>query len=153
MAWVELIDGLSERYPQEQFKVPFTAWAGIFRNIEERFIIKKWSQEKYRNWLGNVKKEVLIKTILCQEIENEINKLDTNTNFWLVIVYGDSDRSTQYVFDCHVKPMQELIRWAPADFFIVEKRYKWLTYFKVNKNTNEVSISKSGDGQTPFDSE
>jgi len=151
MPWVELIDGLSQKYPQEQFKVPFTAWPGIFRNIEERFIIKKWSQEVYRNWLGNVKKEVPVKTILYPAIENEINKLDINTNFWLVIVYGDTDRSKQYVFDCHVNPMLELIRWAPADFFIVDKRYNWLTWFKVNKEKNEVSIYKSGDGKTPFD--
>lgn len=151
MAWENFIDSLTETYPQEQFRVPFTTWAGIFRNIGERFIIKEWSQYMYTNWLGNVKRETPIKTILLPELDNEISKLQSNTNYWVVIVFGNARDSSQHVYDCNVDSMKVLIEWAPADFFIVDKKYNWLTYFKVDRDKSEVSISKSGDGKTPFD--
>lgn len=151
MAWEEFIDGLTQTYPQEQFRVPYTAWAGIFRSIEESFIIKEWSQYIYTNWLGKVKRETPIKTIILQQLDNEVSKLENNTNYWVVIVFGNSRDSRQYVYDCQVNSMKVILERAPADFFIVDKRYNWLTYFKVDRDKSEVSISKSGDGQTPFD--
>lgn len=151
MGWLEMIDGLTGNYPPDQFSVPFTTWPGIFRKIEERFIIKEWPQYMYTNWLGNLKRETHIKTIPRQSLDTEISNLDSKSNYWEVIVFGKAQRDRQYIYDCNIVPMKVLVKWAPADFYIADKRYEWLTYFKVDNN--EVSIFKSGDGRTPFDKE
>lgn len=151
MAWEEMIDYLTATYPPEQFRVPFTTWSGIFRKIEEKFIIKEWSQYLYANWLGNLKKKIHIKTIPYQALDKEISSLDSSSNYWLVIVFGHAQRDRQFVYDCHVSVMKVLISKAPADFYIVDKRYSWLTYFKIDHDTKEVLLYKSGDAQTPFD--
>lgn len=150
MAWEEMIDDLTATYPPEQFRVPFTTWSSIFKKIEEKFIIKEWSQYFYTNWLGNLKREIHIKTIPWQALYKEISNLSSG-NYWLVIVFGHSQRDRQYVYDCHVNVMKVLISRAPADSYIVDKRYSWLTYFKVDRDTKEVLLYKSGDFQTPFD--
>jgi hypothetical protein len=151
MAWEEMIDGLTGSYPPEQFRVPFTTWRDIFRKIEEKFIIKKWSQYIFTNWLGNLKREIHIKTIPFQTLDKEISNLDSSSNYWVVIVFGNSQRDRHHVYDCHLNSMKVLVSRAPADFYIVDKRYDWLTYFKVDRDNNEVLLFKSGDSQTPFD--
>lgn len=149
MGWESMIDGLTKHYPGK-FLVPFTTFRDIFRKIEEKFIIKEWSQYMYTNWLGYVKKETHIKTIPLSELDNEISKLDNTSNYWVVIVWGTGQSARQYIYDSHIDPMKVLISRAPADFFIIDKRYNWLTWFKVDRDKKEVSLFKSGDAQTPF---
>ena len=154
MGWESMIDGLAKHYPG-QFHVPFTTFRDIFRKIEEKFIVKEWSQYMYTNWLGSLKKETKIKAILLPELDNEIATLDSINNYWVVVVFGQDQRARQYVYDCHVDSMKYLISYfirnTSGDFFIVDKKYNWITYFKVDYNNKEVSLFKSGDTQTPFE--
>jgi hypothetical protein len=151
MFWEEKIEALKKIFPQEQFQVPFTTWPDIFKKIGEKFIIKDGLQYECTNGLGNLKKEIHIKTIPWQALEKEISNLEIHTNYWVIIVLGNAPTAKHHVYDCQVPSISQLISMAPADFYIVEKKYNWLTYFKVDRDNKQVSLFKSGDSQTPFD--
>ena len=151
MFWEEKIDILKRKYPPEQFQVPFTTWSEILRKIEAKFFIQDRCQRVHPNCLGTLKNEVQIKTVSPLLIIDEISKLDSTNNYWVIIAMDNTPTSKYYIYDCQISSMKQLVSMAPADFFIVAKKYDWLTYFKVNRDSNEVLLSRSGNKITPFD--
>jgi hypothetical protein len=55
------------------------------------------------------------------------------------------------VFDCKVNSIIELFLIVQSDFFIVDKKYGWFTYFKVNMEEQTATIFRSGEILTPFE--
>lgn len=151
MFWEEKIDALKRIYTQEQFRVPFTTWPGILKKIEDKFIIKDWSQLQFVLWSGNLKQETPIKTLPWHALDQEISNLVEDSHYWVIFVLSSDPTSPHYLYDCQPLPMRQLVSMAPADFYIVDKRYNWLTYFKVDRKRKEVLLLKSGNGPTPFD--
>jgi hypothetical protein len=98
------------------------------------------------------KQRIALRKIAPEAIYKEISKLDPASNYWTVIVLGEASEARQLVYDCTPAAMEHLISVAPADFYIGDKKYQWLVYFNMNREHNEVSLIKSRDCPTPFDS-
>jgi hypothetical protein len=145
------IDYLTKKFPPADFRDPFTEWPEIMKKIESRFIIKESGDYHFSNWEENLKNKILIRKIPRETVFEEIQKLDVNTNYWIVIVTNKFPTSKHLVYDCKLNAISELISRFSVDFFIIDKKYHWLSFFYVDRITNEIVMFKSGEEMTPFD--
>ena len=103
-------------------------------------------------WLGRcpalTQKKRQIKKILTANIDVELDKLDSNQNYWIVLTKDKVDFKS-LVYDTKPTLIKILSGLWDGDFCIVDKKYNWLTYFKRN-NTN-TEIFRSGDFETRSD--
>ena len=57
------------------------------------------------------------------------------------------------VYDCQKAPLMDLVRILSYaithGFYIADKKYKWITYFNYEQETNTFALYKSED-KTPF---
>lgn len=150
MHWDEKIDNLKKESDSDDFKVPFTDWSTIFKKIEEKFIVKENSNYVFSNWADRLKDKQKIKQLRAVELEAEITKLTPDQNYWIVLA-GDNSATKNLVYDSKPYVILKLLQLKQGDFYIGDKKYSWLTYFKYNQA--DVEVFKSGDRQTPWDKE
>jgi hypothetical protein len=148
MYWEEHIDILKKRFLQSDFQDHYTDWPTILRSIESKFIVKRDSNYHFTNWIDNIKNQSLIRTIPRDKIKAELDKLNSTTNYWLVVT-GNTPTSKLLVYDCKLTPMNAIISLTKDHFFIIDKKYKWLVFFQADND--QVSLIKSANGETPFD--
>ena len=146
----EKIDQLTKQFNQLDFSVPFTGWVEVMKKIESRFIIKQNSNNHFCNWADNIKYKTTIKT-LCFTNFNSLAQLNENENYWIIVVIGNVPTSRHYIYNAKPKAIQALISLASYDFYIVDKKYHWLSYFRRDSVTNTITLYRSGDNRTPFD--
>lgn len=151
MYWEEKIDVLKKKFSQTDFRSPFTDWPEIPGKIEAKFVIKNNPDHHFTNWADHLKNKIFLRAVQRPAIFREIKKLDANSNYWVVIVSGNSPDSRHLVYDCKVNAMEALISLAPGDFYIVGKKYNWLLFSEADNEANEVRMFKSGHGSVPFD--
>lgn len=151
MYWQEKIDILKKKFPQTDFRNPFMDWPKILKKMEAKFIIKENTNFHFTNWAGRLKNKVLVKTIIHQSIYQEIKKLSPDTNYWVVIVYGDYPTSKHLVYDCKLNSLEALLGFTIGDFYIIDKKYNWLSYFKIDREKGKVSLFKTANSMTPFE--
>ncbi|MGR3812243.1 DUF6756 family protein [Jiulongibacter sp. NS-SX5] len=148
MYWEEKIDKIKKESDPRNFKVPFTDWSIILKKIESKFVKKENSDFIFSNWDYRLKEKRHIKTILTASIDGELDRLDSSQNYWLVLT-RDKANFKNLVYDCKPTVIKILIELWKADFYIVDKRYTWLVYFK--RHEADTEIFKSGGLVTPFD--
>jgi hypothetical protein len=151
MFWEEKIDILKKQFPQTDFRDPYTDWPEILKKVEAKFIVKADSNFLYSNWGDQLKNKLRVRTILHQKVNEEIKRLDCKSNYWVVVIQGNYPNSKHLVYDCKTNSLEALISLSLSDFYIIDKKYIWLTFFKIDKENNEITIFKSGNAQTPFD--
>lgn len=150
MFWEEKIDILQKQFSSGDFHVPFTKWTNIIKNIEAAFIIHD-SNYHYSNWSERIKQKTFIGIVTLPEIYQHVHQLESNTNYWVVIVQGQTPTSKHLVYDCKPIAMIALLEFTSADFYIIDKKYNWIVVCELNQNSCTYSISKSGSVPTPFD--
>jgi hypothetical protein len=148
MYWEEKIDKLKKDTDPKDFRVPFTDWSTILKKIEDKYIVKENSNYTFSNWADRLKDKKKVKDLLTVNIDNELNNLDDYQNYWVVLTGNKAD-SKNLVYDSKPKVIARLVGLWREDFYIVDKSYNWLIYFKNNADSTEVY--KSGDTVTPFD--
>ena len=148
MYWQEKIDRLKSEFSQSDFRDPFTDWPDILKNVESNFIIRQDSLYHFTNWSENIKQQHVLRTISRQDVQKEIGKLDAVANYWVVIT-GDPPTSRNMVYDCKPKSLNVIISMAGGNFYIIDKKYRWFTFFNVHDD--KITIVKSGSANTPFD--
>lgn len=149
MFWEEKIDIIKKKYDSKDFKVPFTNWSEIFGQIERRFIVKKNSQNHYKNWIGNIKDKIQIQIVTDAILIEQLNVLGRSENFWLVIISGNEENGRHLIYDCKLPVIVELINMSDTSFLIVHKKYDWLACFE-KMGKQKTIIAKSGNNKTPF---
>lgn len=152
MYWDEEIDRIASRFAPTDFNRHFSDWFEILKTLEDRFIIKYDSNFHFSNWAETFKSPILIRDINRNAISNEIDRLDSNCNYWVVYVHGDHPTAKHVLYDCKPRVIEALINISTGDFFIGDKKYKWLVQFKSMAN-NSVSLVKSAELETPFERE
>lgn len=145
------IDYLNKKFPSTDFRDPFTDWSEIMKKIESKFIIKNSDDYHFSNWEDNIKSKTLIREVSQDEIYKEIEKLGINSNYWIVIVTDNSPTAKHLVYDSKINALSELISRFAMDFYIIDKKYTWLTFFKTDKEKKKTVIFKSGSTKNPFD--
>lgn len=153
MYWEEKIDLLKQKFTPTDFRVPFTDWAEVMKKIESRFIVKQDSNTHFNHWSENIKQRTLIKTFPALGLNNLLEQLKEDENYWAVALAGVSANSKHYIYDCKPKAIEALVSFTPHDFFIVDKKYQWFTYFQQDSTRGEINIYKSNGATTPFDAE
>jgi hypothetical protein len=148
MTWEEKIDKIKKETDTKDFKVPFTDWPTILKNIETRFIVKENSNDRFSNWADRIKGKQKVKDLRIVDLETELAKLNPADNYW-IIISGDNPTTKNLVYDIKPSVIPKLIGLRDGDFFIVDKKYNWLTYFKFNQT--DIDVFKSGDQLTPLD--
>jgi hypothetical protein len=158
MFFGEKIERLKQKFSTDDFKVPFTEGTSILKSIERKFItVKDLADDlnnlrQYRsNWADNIKHKIEIRSIDLDDYHSWLEKLDPNMNYWAVIAFRNSPSAKHYVYDCKPNALIVLISIARSDFFLVDKKYNWFSYFNVNEQTKTATIFKSGDAIIPFE--
>ena len=148
MYWEEKIDRLKKETDPTDFKVPFKDWSTILKKIEDKFIIKGSSDPTFSDWDSRLREKRKIKNILSANIKGELDKYDSNQNYWIVLARDKADFKN-LVYDSKPIVIKILSGLWDGDFYIVDKKYNWLTYFK--RDTTDTELFKSGDCVTPLD--
>jgi hypothetical protein len=151
MFWEEKIDLLKKKFSLADFRDPFTDWSDILKRIEAKFIINNDPNYRFVNWSDKIKGKTIIKTVSSLTIYQQLKQLDSDNNYWAVVVDGNSPTSRHLVYDCKSNSLAVLLSIFSGNFYIIDKKYDWLTYFEIDKEKNEVIIFKSGNVPTPFD--
>ncbi|HWK02010.1 MAG TPA: DUF6756 family protein [Puia sp.] len=151
MYWEEKIDLLAKKYGQTAFKVPFTDWPEIMKKIENSFIIKENANTHFSNWAGNIRQKIKFDEVAFNKLENYMVLLSGSIHYWVVIVPGRNPNEKHYVYDCKLPALMALIELCSGDFYIIDKKYQWLTYFNRDREANMVHVYKSGAHKIPFE--
>jgi hypothetical protein len=154
----EKIDRLKKEFSPADFKVPFIEGSNILKSIEAEFIsIKDLTKDlnnlgqHFNNWADNIKQKIEVNSVDLNNHNVWLDKLDSNTNYWTVIAYRNSPSLKHLVYDCKPNALIALFSITQDDFFVVDKKYKWLSYFQVNRQKNQATIYRSGEKMTPFE--
>jgi hypothetical protein len=153
MYFQEKIETLKKIFKSSDFKVPFTDAAGILKQIEKHFIIQKNvetdlnNMSQYHNqWAANIRQKIELRLGYLHYMQY-LEKLDSETNYWVVLAF----EAKHQAFDCKPKVMQSLILAGKTDFFVIDKKYNWFTYFALDTEGNLHKAYKSGSEKTPFE--
>ena len=144
----EKIDRLKRETDPKDFRVPYTDGSRILKNIDTKFIIKENFNHGFSNWDDRVKDKRKVKAFRKVDINIEFAKLNPDENYWIVIP-SDNPTTKNLIYDSKPNFILKLLELRHGDFFIVNKKYDWLTYFKSDQV--DIEVFKSGDKQTPWD--
>jgi hypothetical protein len=148
MHWDEKIDKVKKETDADDFKVPFMDWSIILKRIEDKFIIKENSSYVFSNWADRLKDKQKIRELKTVDLEFEVTKLIPEQNYWIVLT-GTNSATKNLVYDSKPSAIIKLLQLREGDFYIVDKKYNWLTYFKYKQI--DIEVFRSGDQQTPWD--
>ena len=151
MFWEEKIDILKKKHPSSDFRVPFSDWSGILKNIESKFLIKVEANYSFSNWADRIKNKEIVVEASLNEVQEFIERLNKSQNYWTVLQLGQEPSFKYMIYDCKPSVILEIADLSRTDFFIVEKKYSWFTYFNCDRETNTLHIYKSGSKATPFE--
>lgn len=154
----EKIDKIKLLFPPADFKIPFTEGSHILKTIEAQFIsVKDLTKDLnnlrqyFNNWPDNIRHKKVIKKANLNNHNDWLNQLDSTVNYWVVITNKNSSSGKYFVYDCKPKALEPLIAVTQDDFFIIDKKYSWFSYFQVDKHINQATIFRSGERLTPFE--
>lgn len=153
MFWEEKIDILKKKYSSFDFRVHFSNWSEILKNIENRFVLKENDSYSFSNWADRIKSKELVVEASLNRVQYFVDRLNKSQNYWIVLPLGQEPTSKHMVYDCKPSVILEIANMSKSDFFIVEKKYSWFTYFNCDRETNMLNIYKSGSKATPFEEE
>jgi hypothetical protein len=148
MVWEEKIDRLKSENDPKDFRVPFTGASTILNNVEAKFVIKDNSNYRFSNWADRIKDKQKIRNVRKADLDTELIKLNPDNNYW-VVLSGRNPSTKNLIYDSKPSVISKLVRLRDDDFYIVDKKYHWLAYFKFNQT--DIDVFKSGDKQTPWD--
>lgn len=152
----EHLDRLTKYYSQKDLSVPFINANSILKKIESRFIYQKRVVDDlnalthhHNYWFNDMKRKVEVTSLAYGHIYDWIERLDMDTNYWMVITFGEA--SKHMVFNCKPWAMASLYAVSGSDFFVIDKKYKWLACFDADVERQEFVFYRSGDALTDFE--
>lgn len=149
MFWEEKIDQLKKSTDPRDFRVPYSDGSGILKKIEDKFIVTSNSNYRFSNWAERIMSKTIVRNLLASDMTDEFENLAPNKNYW-VVLSRDEVGSKNLVYDCKPTVIDKLIKLWGRDFYVVDKKYSWLIYFRYNegesKSSNPEKMSKNFHG-------
>lgn len=146
MYWNEKIDLVKKKFPGE-LKDPFRDGPEIIKKIVRKLfdctMLNFIESENRTDLLGHC---TLIKRCSLKQLyEEELPRLNNGSNYWLFLLKVPMGPDFQ-VYDCKYQALRELVYLSSGldeqEFCIVEKKYTWLLFFKIDRPNNTVTIYK-----------
>ncbi len=153
MYWSEKIDLVKKKFPTTDFKDPFRSGGGIIEKIIVKLFESTWLNfSESENKATLLKQGEYIKSCTVKQLyKDELPLLDKDKNFWLFLIKLPMGSNLQ-VYDCKYEPLRELLYLSSGqneqEFCIVDKKYSWLLYFKVDRIKDLAEIYKTGNIDT-----
>lgn len=150
MYWSEKIDLIKKKFLPADFKDPFRSGGEIIEKIIVKLFESTWLNfSESEDKAALLKHSVLIKTCTVKELyEDKLLHVDKDKNFWLLLMNLPMGPSFQ-VYDCKYEPLRELLYLSSGQreqqFCIVDKKYSWLLFFKIDRITDVAEIYKTGN--------
>lgn len=151
MYWQEKIDLIQKKYPASDFKDPFRSG----KEVVEKIITKLFNTSRQKFLATNdrsalLKDGKLLRTCTVRQLyQVELARLEKDKHFWLMLMNLPMGADIG-VYDCKSEPLRELLYLSSGsneqDFCIVDKKYSWLLYFKLDreKDIAEIWTAESG---------
>lgn len=149
MYWSEKIDLVKKKFPARDFKDPFKSGAEIIEKIIVRLFESSWHHfSASENKVALLKHGELIKTSTVKQLYDEVlPQLRKDKHYWLLLINLPMGAKYQ-VYDCKYEPLRELLYLSSGqneqDFCIVDKKYSWLLFIKIDRHADLVEIYKTG---------
>jgi hypothetical protein len=157
MTFEEKIDRLKHKFPSKDFKDPYIHGTEILKAVERKFIRTKDLRNDLNNlrpgyaiWSENIKNKTELRSIDTKDLNQWLEKLDPNTNYWMVIPRGSHISDKNLIFDCKPNALVALYGITQSSFYLIEKKYNWLLLFELGE-MKKTMIYKSSNGPTPFE--
>ena len=154
MYFEEKIEQIKKEFSSSEFKIPFNDATQILKTIETHFIRQKDISKSRNNvsqncneWASNMKEKEMIESIQPQNIHDFLNKFEPENNYWLVIAWRENPQIKHQIYDTKLNALKVVVSIHQNHFFIIDKKYKWLYFFDVDKENDVVTIYKSTDNK------
>jgi hypothetical protein len=154
----EKIERLKKEFPQTHFRDLFVDGSQVLKTIERNFVVTNDLNKDVNNlrqrhnyWPDNIKSKKEIRLSEMYRLDQWLTNLNASKNYWTVVSVDEYHSFKYYVYDCKPDAIKVLVSLLEQDFFIVDKKYTWFTYFKLDTQSNQCKIFKSGDTKTPFE--
>jgi len=150
MFWNEKVELVKSKFSSADFKDPFRKGGGITEKIVVILFKSTWLNfVKSENRVALLKEGVLAKSCTVKQLyENELPLLNRDKNYWLLLINLPMGSSFQ-VYDCKYEPLRELLYLSSGqdeqEFCIVDKKYYWLLFFKIDRDKDLVKIYRKGN--------
>lgn len=148
MYWDERIEWIKKAYEltPSDLKVHHTDWMDVMQKIEAKFIVKHNTNQHFNYWSENLKGQKVNIELDCNHQQFFQTLFDQDTNYWFVLVFGSTCSDKHLLYDCKLKAIDILLTYKPnRDFFIIDKKYKWLYYFNIGEDYNSKRIIVAGE--------
>lgn len=148
MYWSEKIEIIKKRFPAADFKDPFKSGRAIIEKIVVKLFDSSWMKfSSSENKAALLKQVVEIKNCTVKQLyKEELPQLDKDKNFWLLLMKLPMG-SQILVYDCKYEPLRELLYLSSGqneqEFCIIDKKYSWLLFFKLDSIKDTVEIYRS----------
>ncbi len=155
----EKIEWIKRSYSSVDFKVPYLHATSILKSIEREFIQAKDPAgdpdnlvQDQNHWPGNIRQMARVASVDMWDHTQWLAKLDSNASYWTILTGGRLSSTQDMIYDCKPNALTSLYFLTRNNFFIIDKKYNWFTYFEIDKESNRATIYKGGTGITPFES-
>lgn len=148
MYWNEKLDLIKRRFPDE-FKDPFRSGPEIIRKIVAILFKSTWLKfVASENRAGLLAHGSLIRSFSLKQLySEELPRLDTGSNYWLLLVNIYMGAGFQ-IYDCKYQALKELVYLSSGnetrEFCVVDKKYAWLLFYKIDRLKDIVEVYKVG---------
>lgn len=133
MYWEGKIDLLKQHFPPEEFRVPFSDSREIIQKIKSRFVNDApWHPNKL--WSVSLKGKTRVTYLPFEQVRDYLLALDDGPVYWVVVIRA----GIQYVYHANEAATLHLAAMSQGDFFVVDKKYKWMLFFERAKDGYEV---------------
>jgi hypothetical protein len=149
MYWSEKLDLVKKKFPNG-FKDPFRAGPEIVKKIVTiLFESTMLNFIESENRAGLLKHGSLTRRCSLKQLYNEeLPRLNNGSNYWLLLLTTPMGSNFQ-VYDCKYQALNELVYLSSGqnlqEFCIVDKKYAWLLFYKVDRSNDIVEIYNTKD--------
>ena len=146
MYWEQKIDLIKKAFSESDFKDPYFKGSEVIEKILFKLHNCTWAKfYNAENRTVLIKNGKLFKTCTITQLylEELPRLLDKQINIWLLFINVPQGKGFQ-IYDCKYSAMMEALHYSSGlrqqEFYIVEKKYNWLLYFKIDRDNDVVEI-------------
>jgi hypothetical protein len=143
MYWEEKIDLIKKQFPGD-FKDPFRAGREVIQKIVAHLFNSRVSDfTQFDDKAALLKNRTFTKQCSVKQFYNEeLPRLDNGSYYWLFFI--NVPAAGLRVYDCKYPALKELVSLSSGEYCIVDKKYAWALFIKIDSSKDLVEIVGNG---------